>query len=34
MFGMTWSGILLVYVPVLLAGGGAFSLGLRAVRAL
>ncbi len=34
MFGMTWSGIVLAYLPVVLAGGGAFYLGLRAVRAL
>lgn len=34
MLGMPWGAILLAYAPWILGLGGAFYLGLRAVRAL
>jgi hypothetical protein len=34
MFGMPWSAFVLGWAPMLLIAGGAFYLGLRAVRAL
>ena len=34
MFGMPWATIVIGFAPMLLVAGGAFYLGLRAVRAL
>lgn len=34
MFGMPWTTIVIGFAPMLLIAGGAFYLGLRAVRAL